>query len=80
MAWGSGRPEQSRERAGSRWGEWPLILAVAAIGLVVAAVVALTPWHVRDLPGGDRPQPVADVGTGGTPQSPAPPMTVVRDS
>ena len=34
---------------------WGMVFMVALLGLAVAALVVLTPWHIRDLPGGDRP-------------------------
>jgi hypothetical protein len=37
---------------------WGMVFAVALLGLAVAALVVLTPWHLRDLPGaGDHTSP-----------------------
>jgi hypothetical protein len=44
--------------------EWGIVVAVPLLGLAVAALVALTPWHLSDLPGGHQPpghQPAVEV-------------------
>jgi|RhiMetdeSRZDD1v2_1073273.scaffolds.fasta_scaffold3614817_1 hypothetical protein len=33
---------------------WGTVLAVALLGIALAALVVLMPWHVSDLPGGSK--------------------------
>jgi hypothetical protein len=46
-----GEVDMSGPRVSQQEGGWGMVFAVALLGLALAALVVLTPWHLRDLSG-----------------------------